>query len=622
MANIFQNIFGMTLTGSILALLAFVVLPVTKKFLPPKWHCYLFSTILLFFLLPVGTTATTLFNKIINSTLFVRESNFAALWDEIPAPLDMAMNTQTQIGLDKVTILETILPFLPIVWIIGAIVFLIIKFSQLIRFEKILAKSNEQITDSTILDVSEHIKKDLKISKSVSLLRNSCISTPLLMGLIRTRLLMPQIDFNDEELELVLRHELTHYRNRDLWIKFATMLACAIHWFNPCIYLLSNSLDHFLEMSCDADVVKKMDRAQRRVYGTTILNILDRAAFKQPRVYAAFSSNKKAMKGRLSTMLNEKKQTKKAVVISALILVIICAAGIGVSAAVNKETDTLPLLTYTEMKREALTYTPIDPAANDALTLSDYTEIEHGISIYTSAEKTRFYVKMDVPLPDVDENLLMRARIDDELVAEATINPATNDSKYWSFDFSYTGEAGEITVKIYVNKVLYQNIPMKVPGYGKIYTEDETGIPYPLDFQEGTQQVLPSFVWPTENIGWLGSGFQEYEGHTGMDIIVPIDTTIYASEDGIVVAARNTNIGYGKYIVIDHGSGFQTLYAHCNELNVSVGSEVKAGQVIAASGRSGSTTGYQLHFEIRKNGESLNPKDYINVDNSPMELPQ
>lgn len=151
---------------------------------------------------------------------------------------------------------------------------------------------------------------------------------------------------------------------------------------------------------------------------------------------------------------------------------------------------------------------------------------------------------------------------------------------------------------------------------------DESGIPNPLDFMEGTGPVFTSFLWPTDNTGWIGSGFQEYEGHTGMDIIVSVDTPIYASADGIVVAAKNTNVGYGKYIVIDHGGGYQTLYAHCSKLNVSVGDEVKAGQIIAATGRSGNTTGYQLHFEIRKNGEPMNPKDYVNVDNSPMELPQ
>lgn len=69
--------------------------------------------------------------------------------------------------------------------------------------------------------------------------------------------------------------------------------------------------------------------------------------------------------------------------------------------------------------------------------------------------------------------------------------------------------------------------------------------------------------------------------------------------------------GYGYLIIIDHGNNIQTYYGHCSKLYTKVGDEVEAGDVIAAVGSTGNSTGNHLHFEIRKNGEQINPQKYI-----------
>ena len=99
--------------------------------------------------------------------------------------------------------------------------------------------------------------------------------------------------------------------------------------------------------------------------------------------------------------------------------------------------------------------------------------------------------------------------------------------------------------------------------------------------------------------------------HEGMDIstksqIIPI----YATADGVVVTA-NFDSGYGNQVIIDHGNGFTTLYAHCNELTVSAGDTVNKGDMIATTGNTGWSTGIHLHYEIMLNGVYQNPRDYI-----------
>ena len=98
--------------------------------------------------------------------------------------------------------------------------------------------------------------------------------------------------------------------------------------------------------------------------------------------------------------------------------------------------------------------------------------------------------------------------------------------------------------------------------------------------------------------------------HTGTDICSPTGTPIKAVSSGTVVFAER-NGSYGNLIKIDHGKGVQTWYAHCNELYGTVGQKVKAGEIIAAVGSTGNSTGSHLHLEIRVNGKAVNPQKYL-----------
>ena len=120
--------------------------------------------------------------------------------------------------------------------------------------------------------------------------------------------------------------------------------------------------------------------------------------------------------------------------------------------------------------------------------------------------------------------------------------------------------------------------------------------------------------WPSPSLSQITTHFGE-GGHTGIDITGggAYGTPVLASGDGVVKVAsvQNPDSGYGKYIIIDHGGGIQTLYAHCSLLSVSVGQTVSAGQQIAQVGSTGWSTGPHIHFEVRKNSQAVNPLAYV-----------
>jgi murein DD-endopeptidase MepM/ murein hydrolase activator NlpD len=103
----------------------------------------------------------------------------------------------------------------------------------------------------------------------------------------------------------------------------------------------------------------------------------------------------------------------------------------------------------------------------------------------------------------------------------------------------------------------------------------------------------------------------EQRMHTGIDLAAPAGTPIRAALPATVCFVRYSNTGYGYHLMLDHGGGFATLYAHCSDIFVSEGQAVNAGDVIAAVGSTGRSSGNHLHFEVIAGGEKQNPRGYL-----------
>lgn len=98
--------------------------------------------------------------------------------------------------------------------------------------------------------------------------------------------------------------------------------------------------------------------------------------------------------------------------------------------------------------------------------------------------------------------------------------------------------------------------------------------------------------------------------HYGMDFTGPVGTDVYSTGDGKVIKAKYNPYGYGKEVIIDHGFGYKTLYAHLKDITVEKGNTVTRGQVIGTLGNTGRSTGPHLHYEVRKNNRPQNPLYY------------
>ena len=115
----------------------------------------------------------------------------------------------------------------------------------------------------------------------------------------------------------------------------------------------------------------------------------------------------------------------------------------------------------------------------------------------------------------------------------------------------------------------------------------------------------------TSEFGYRKDPFTgQTKGHSGMDLAVPTGTSVRAALPGTVTVSQYSS-SYGYYVMIDHGGGLSTLYAHNSKLLVSVGDTVQAGDIVSLSGSTGRSTGPHLHFEVRIDGERTNPRSYL-----------
>jgi len=129
-----------------------------------------------------------------------------------------------------------------------------------------------------------------------------------MIGFVNPRILLPKSDIEEDELRFILRHELVHYKRKDLWYKCLVLIATAIHWFNPIVYLMAEAIDILCEMSCDAEVIRSTDADTRQHYSETIIGVVKYQSKMKTALSTNFYGGKKGMKNRIFSIMDTGKK--------------------------------------------------------------------------------------------------------------------------------------------------------------------------------------------------------------------------------------------------------------------------------------------------------------------------
>ena len=195
----------------------------------------------------------------------------------------------------------------------------------------------------------------------------------------------------------------------------------------------------------------------------------------------------------------------------------------------------------------------------------------------------------------------------------------------------YEAEKAELEEKIAEDSAMISQLEEEISSNYELYLEvlaqeealegDIQSMIAELERQEAANSITSTgtYIWPLPGYspgsayGWrMHPIFHEMRFHAGEDIGAPSGTPILAADSGVATVIPDNGNGYGNYIMINHGGGRVTLYAHMSAFAISGGATVAQGQVIGYVGSTGNSTGPHLHFEVRVNGATTDPKQYFN----------
>lgn len=371
--DLLNNLTQIGLTVSAVALLLFLLRKTLKKRYPARAMCLVWAVLALRLLVPVQLTLPDPPVQVAPRTTYLTRTDFTPeRLEQAGLPvleLDGEITTRRWVTSEQAQALTpndmpSLISFdlgrlLAIVWIAGVLIFAGWQLYHYLAFHYVLKKSSHPAERDTLLAVFAGQKQSLGITRDIQLRVTPTADCPMLAGFLRPALYLPDEALNAQDAAFIFRHELTHYKRGDLWLKLALVAARAVHWFNPLVHLLARFAQEDIELACDDAVVRGMDVAARRAYGETILRSVE-AQVKKRALVSCFTGDKEGLMRRFEGLFDKNvKKRGMALVVAAAVLVgtLGCAFSVGESKDKLTEETRLALAEQWAQRTESLGYT-------------------------------------------------------------------------------------------------------------------------------------------------------------------------------------------------------------------------------------------------------------------------
>ena len=331
--KLLNNLMQIGLTVSLAALVPLILRRLMKKRYPARMVCVVWAILALRLLVPVQLTLPQAPVQVMPRTNYVVQSNQTAFRQ---AGLPVAQNparwvtgTQAQMlsAADSDTVKTVdITDILLTLWLAGVISCILwqgIGYYRLIRSLKGKSRSVERADLHTIL---QEQCADLVIDREIPLQVSAAADCPMLAGFIHPTLYLPDEHISRTDAAFIFRHELTHYKHGDLWLKLLLLAARCLHWFNPLVHLIARFAQEDIEAACDDAVVRGHDGAYRRAYGETILRSAIAQAQKRKALVSCFGDDKKTLMRRFEGLF-DKSVKKRGVALVVMIALLVGSLG-------------------------------------------------------------------------------------------------------------------------------------------------------------------------------------------------------------------------------------------------------------------------------------------------------
>ena len=354
-SELFRTVLIMSISGGVVALLLFAIKPLAKHRLP-KATQYYFWLVPLFLLIFPASQVITLPARAENfappSISAVVERNVITFAEEverlqtasfIPAPPaewyvpTIEIMPEETIASPTITVIATTL----LIAVYPVMIVLLLGFN-LVCYIYFVAKLRKSLlpAQEEACELLKSLSKDKRLPK---IYRNRFAVTPMLIGLFHPSIVLPYREFSASQLNSILLHELTHMHRKDVAIKWLTLVVCALHWFNPVVWLMRREIDRACELSCDEAVTRRMTVTEKGDYGNTLISVAAESKLPIAIVSTTMCEEKKTLQERLVSIMKNKKHTKILIIFCSIL--VLAAAIAACSFGLSRDATESPMET-------------------------------------------------------------------------------------------------------------------------------------------------------------------------------------------------------------------------------------------------------------------------------------
>lgn len=351
MDNFLMKLLETSLVMSILAILFILANLILGNKYKSKWKYNIWLAFILCLIIPVKPEFNLPFGISVNEE--VKTSS------ELGIPNNTTQNNlsisssnklKTTNSYDSKTISTSQILFL--IWLIGAILLGCYYIFKNTRTKSILHRWSINHVPENIMHLFQNTKASLDIQNDNIKIKICKLNiTPMIIGIKNPIILIPNKKIPDDELAMILKHELIHYKRHDLIKKFLGLISLVLHWFNPIVHLINYKMKIECETSCDEEVLHGLEMNERILYGEAIIGIIQTKPSISPIVSTKFYGGKNGMKKRISAIVNNNKRNK--LIIPIILGCIVISIGMLSNSVIANSKE----ITYDEAKEIVLNKT-------------------------------------------------------------------------------------------------------------------------------------------------------------------------------------------------------------------------------------------------------------------------
>ena len=330
MNEILMTFLSLSLSGSLVAMLLFLLKPLFKDRLSKTWQYYVLLIVILRLLVPFGPD-TSLVGMIFNQAgsyaytevpaVNVPETDYALQ----PLPVETPPRPESNANSDHLKSAGQMA--INLLWLAPAFILMLRKVILYRRSVRSIKAECIKI-DGHVMDMYREVCEAMKIRRFPHLAQNKGVAAPMLVGTIRPVIVLPDICLEDKEIRYVLQHELIHYKRLDIIYKWLAQITLCLHWFNPLVYRICREINRNCELSCDEVIIRQLDETEKYAYGDMLLETIKlNNKSPMPVVSLTLNEDTKLIKERLSAIMRFKKISKISAAVSlALTVFLLCGA--------------------------------------------------------------------------------------------------------------------------------------------------------------------------------------------------------------------------------------------------------------------------------------------------------